>query len=88
MMIIMAPFLGSFRRVWSVFLKKLMLFCRSVSLFAMRGFCGSSMMITSPPSPVREPPTEVDIIMPWWSLRNSFCRFTSSFRLNLSLQFP
>ena len=72
MMMINAPVFGSFRRVWRVFLKKSMLFCRSVSLFAMRGFCGSSMMMTSPPSPVREPPTEVESIMPWWLFWNSF----------------
>ena len=72
MMMIMAPVFGSFSRVWSVFLKKLMLLARSVSLFAMSGFCGSSMMITSAPLPVMAPPTDVLYIIPWWLFSNSF----------------
>ena len=72
MMMMIAPVFGSFRRVCNVFLKKLMLASRSLSLFAIIGFCGSSTMMTSPPSPVSAPPVEVENIMPWWSFSNTF----------------
>ena len=84
--IIKTPVFGSFKRDCKVFLKKAMVASLSVSLLACNGFCGSSSMMQSPPSPVSAPPTEVENIRPWWLFLNSFCRFTSSFRLNRSPQ--